>query len=543
MQGLMQDVPLTLDLIFSRAENLWSDKALTTGTPAGAHRTTYGEWADRTRRLGGLLDDLGVSEDGRVATFSWNTSRHLEMYFAAPCTGRVLHTLNIRLFSDQLLYIINHAEDEAIFVDRSLLGLLWPLIDECKTVRHVVVIDDTEGSADVPSLPVDPRLSDYETLLATASPHPFGVVRDENRAASMCYTSGTTGDPKGVVYSHRSVVLHSMAAGLSDVLDVRESDVVMPVVPMFHANAWGLCQAAVMAGADLVLPGADLSPAAITNLILRESVTVAAGVPTIWMGARPLLAGQDHRLRRIICGGSAVPKALSEAYRQEVGLPILQAWGMTETSPIATVGTVKSRILAEASEDELADIRAMQGLPAPLVALRIAEPETGETLAWDGETSGEVQVRGPWIAASYYDDERGAASFTADGWLRTGDVAVVTPEGYVKLVDRTKDLIKSGGEWISSVELENHLMAHPDVAEAAVIAVASEKWMERPLACVVARPGAEITEADLLSWLQPRVAKWWLPESVEFVDEIPKTSVGKFSKKTLRDRFADRRVP
>jgi fatty-acyl-CoA synthase len=543
MQGLMQDVPLTLDRIFGRAETIFPTKRLATAAPNGMERTTYGEWAARTRRLGGVLDALGISAGGRVATFAWNSARHLELYFAAPCTGRVLHTLNIRLFAEQLVYIVNHAEDEVIFTDRSLLPLLWPLIDECPTVRHVVVMDDTAGRADPPAVPADRRVSDYEALMASASPHPFGVVADEHQAASMCYTSGTTGDPKGVVYSHRSVLLHSMAAALSDVLGIREADVILPVVPMFHANAWGLCQAAVMAGAEVVFPGADLSPQAVCRLILDERVTVAAGVPTIWMGVRSLLAGQPHTLRTIICGGSAVPRALSEAYREEVGLPILQAWGMTETSPIATVCGVRSERAASESEDELAELRARQGLPAPLVDLRIAEPETGEPLPWDDQTSGEVQVRGPWIAASYYNDDRGAASFTDDGWLRTGDVAVISPDGYVRLVDRTKDVIKSGGEWISSVDLENHLMAHPAVAEAAVIAVPSERWMERPMACVVVKPGSNLTAEEVIEWLQPRVAKWWLPETVEFIDEVPKTSVGKFSKKDLRDKFADRRVP
>ena len=542
MQGLMQDVPLTLDRIFGRAEQLWSAKHLATAMPAGIERTTYGAWADRTRRLGTVLDVLGVSADGRVGTFAWNSARHLELYFAAPCTGRVLHTLNIRLFPDQLVYIANHAEDEVIFVDRSLIPLLWPLMDDLKTVRHVIVMDDTVGRADPPEIPDDSRIADYEQLLAGAAPHPFDVVDDEHRAASMCYTSGTTGDPKGVVYSHRSVLLHSMAAALSDLLGITEADVILPVVPMFHANAWGLCQAAVMAGSEVVFPGADLAPASIAKLILEEDVTVAAGVPTIWMGAREHLAGRPHRLRTIICGGSAVPRALSEAYRVEVGLPIQQAWGMTETSPIATVGRIRSDRQGDDVET-LADLRATQGIVAPLVDLRIAEPDSGAPLPWDGETSGEVQVRGPWIAREYYNDERGASSFTADGWLRTGDVGVVSPDGYVRLVDRTKDLIKSGGEWISSVELENHLMAHPAIAEAAVIAVPSDRWMERPMACVVVKPGESLTEQDVLAWLQPRVAKWWLPEAVEFIDEVPKTSVGKFSKKDLRERFAERRVP
>jgi fatty-acyl-CoA synthase len=542
MQGLMQDVPLSLDLIFNRAEQLWPDKRLRTATPAGVQLTTIGSWAERTRRLGGVLDDLGVSSDGRVATFAWNTARHLELYFAPPCTGRVLHTLNIRLFAEQIVYIVNHAEDEVIFADRSLLPLLWPHLDQCRTVRYVVVMDDTAGRPDVPPLPDDGRILDYEQLLASASPHSFGVVSDEHQAAAMCYTSGTTGDPKGVVYSHRSVVLHSMAVLLSDVLALRESDVCLPVVPMFHANAWGLCQSAVMAGAEIVFPGADLSPQAISRLILGEGVTFAAGVPTIWMGAKQFLAGQPHQLRAIVCGGSAVPRSLSEAYRKEVGLPILQAWGMTETSPLATVCVTRSSRVG-GTEDELADLRAMAGIPAPLVELRIADPEAGDVIPWDDKTSGEVQVRGPWIARQYYNDSRGDTQFTADGWLRTGDVGIMTRDGYVRLVDRTKDLIKSGGEWISSVDLENEIMSHPAVAEAAVIAVPSERWMERPMACVVLKPGESLDAAGLRAWLEPRVAKWWLPESIEFIDEVPKTSVGKFSKKTLRERFADRRVP
>ncbi len=543
MQGLMQDVPLSLDMIFSRAEQLWPDKRLLTATASGVERTTFGAWAERTRRLGGVLDELGISADGRVGTFAWNSARHLELYFAAPCTGRVLHTLNIRLFAEQIVYVANHAEDEAIFVDRSLLPLLWPLIDDCKTVSHVVVMDDSMGRADAPALPEDRRIVDYEELLSRARPHPFGVVTDENQAASMCYTSGTTGDPKGVVYSHRSMVLHSFSVLLADLLGVKESDVVLPLVPMFHANAWGLCQAAVMGGCDVVFPGSDLSPEAISRLIIEEGVTVGAGVPTIWMGAKPYLVGRPHRLRTIICGGSAVPRALSEAYRQEIGLPILQAWGMTETSPVATVGMIRSGRAATANDDELADLRAMQGIPAPLVELRIADPDSGQRLPWDGETSGEVQVRGPWIAKRYYNDPRGDSQFTEDGWLRTGDVGVVSPDGYLKLVDRTKDLIKSGGEWISSVELENELMGHPAVAEAAVIAVPSDRWMERPMACVVLKPGQETGAEELRSWLQGRVAKWWVPEEIEFIDEVPKTSVGKFSKKDLRNRFADRRVP
>ncbi len=541
MQGLMQDFPLTIPHLFGRAEKLFPRKEIVTALPTGRERITYGDWCERTRRLGGVLDQLGISADGRVATFSWNTSRHLELYFAAPCSGRVLHTLNLRLFPEQVTYIVNHAEDEVIFVDKTVASLLWPLLDSFETVRHIVVIDDG-GPFDTSAPVAGKEVHDYEALLAAASPVEWHVS-DENQAASMCYTSGTTGHPKGVVYSHRSTVLHTMAAMFADGVGVRETDRILPVVPMFHANAWGLAHAAVAAGSDLVMPGPDLSPASLAALIEEERVTVAAGVPTIWMGVLPALKGRDTSALRVIpCGGSAVPKVLSEGFRQQVGLPIFQAWGMTETSPVATVGTITSAY-AGLSEEELADIRAMQGVPLLGVELRVMAQETGEEVPWDGESRGELQAAGPWIAKTYYNDERSAESFTDDGWLRTGDVATVNPEGYIRLVDRTKDVVKSGGEWISSVELENEIMANPKVAEAAVIGVSHPKWQERPLACVVVKPGEELTREELLEFLDGRVAKWWLPDDVVFIDEVPKTSVGKFSKKDLRERFKDHALP
>ena len=540
MQGLMQDVPLTLVHFFERTEKLFPRKTVVTATGTGRERVNYGDWADRTRRLGGVLDELGVSDDGRVATFAWNTARHLELYFAAPCTGRVLHTLNIRLFPDQLVYVANHAEDEVVFVDRSLMRLLWPLVDKFETVKHVVVMDD--GTGEMPDTSSGPAVHDYEELLAAASPVEFHV-EDENRAASMCYTSGTTGNPKGVVYSHRSSYLHTLGVMLADGIGVRESDVVLPVVPMFHANAWGLAHAGVAAGATIVMPGPDLSPPALAALIEEERVTVAAGVPTIWMGVLPELEGRDvSSLRSIPCGGSAVPRALSEAYRAQIGMPITQAWGMTETSPVCTIGTIKST-LADIPVEEEAEIRTSVGFVLPGVDFRVVDPQTGDAVPWDNDQTGELQVHGPWIAATYYNDPRASESFTDDGWLRTGDVARVDSEGYIYLVDRTKDLVKSGGEWISSVELENEIMAHPKVAEAAVIGVPHPKWAERPLACVVPKEGEQVTKEEILEFLEGRVAKWWLPDDVVFIEEVPKTSVGKFSKKDLRDRFTDYQLP
>ncbi len=537
----MQDRPLTLDHFFNRAESLYPTKEVVTATATGIERENYGQWADRARRLGGVFDQLGISSDGRVATFGWNTARHLELYFAAPCSGRVLHTLNIRLFAEQVSYIVNHAEDEVIFVDRSLVGVLWPLLDTFETVRHIVVMDD--GRGDQPSDAGSFDLHDYESLLAGASPVEWPRL-DENQAASMCYTSGTTGNPKGVVYSHRSTWLHTMNVTTADNIGARESDRILPVVPMFHANAWGLAHAGVAVGATLVMPGADLSAPALAELIESQRVTVAAGVPTIWMGVLPELKGRDtSSLRAIPCGGSAVPRALSEGYRETVGIPLLQAWGMTETSPVASVGRIKSYLDEALDEDGRADLRSSIGTISIGVDFRVADQATGEPVAWDGSSRGELQVAGPWIAREYYNDDRSPQSFTDDGYLCTGDVVTIDAEGYVRIVDRTKDVVKSGGEWISSVELENELMGHPDVAEAAVIGISHPKWSERPLACVVVKPGASLTREDVLVYLEPRVAKWWLPDDVVFIDEVPKTSVGKFSKKDLRERFKDYTLP
>ena len=541
MKGLMQPTQLTVNYLFDRAEKYHRDKTITTASAAGTVRTTYGEWAERTRRLGAALDKLGISSAGRVATFAWNTQRHLELYFAAPCSGRVLHTLNIRLFPEQLTYIVNHAEDEVIFIDTSIYALIQPLLPTFTTVKHLVFMDD--GKGEVPASVEGYQVHEYESLIASVAPMQWPSIDDENRAASMCYTSGTTGNPKGVVYSHRSTFLHTMGAMLADAVGAMESDVILPVVPMFHANAWGLAHAAVAVGADLIMPGADLSGPGVAKLIVEEKVTVAAGVPTIWMAVLPELKGKDtSSLRCIPCGGSAVPKALSEAYREQTGLPILQAWGMTETSPIAAVCTL-SKADRELPQEQQAELRTTVGQIAFGVEMRVVEPGTTTPQPWDGETSGELQVAGPWIAADYYDDPRSRESFTDDGWLRTGDVAVVDSKGRIRLVDRTKDLIKSGGEWISSVDVENELMSHPKIAEAAVIGVPHPKWSERPLACVVVKPGETLTKEEVLAHIEPSLAKWQMPDDVVFIPEVPKTSVGKFSKKTLREQFEDYKLP
>ena len=532
----MQDVPLVIPHLFGRAEKFFPHKEIATASGTGLERTNYGSWAERTRRLGGVLDDLGISADGRVATFGWNTARHLELYFAAPCTGRVLHTLNIRLFPEQLTYIVNHADDEVIFVDRSLLGLLAPLLPTFERVRHLVMMDD--GKGDIPADLHGHDLLNYEDLLAAAEPVEFHVD-DENRAASMCYTSGTTGNPKGVVYSHRSTFLHTMGAMTADSLGARESDVILPVVPMFHANAWGLAHAAVASGASLVMPGPDLSGPAIADLIVNERVTVAAGVPTIWMAVLPELKGRDtSSLRAIPCGGSAVPQLVVG------GVP--RTDGPADPAGVGHDRDEPDRIGVPPRRRPGAPPRRRAGRPADagrahrrsVSTAASSTPDTVDEVPWDGETSGELQCHGNWIAAAYYDDPRSAESFTADGWLRTGDVATMDSRGRIRLVDRTKDLIKSGGEWISSVELENELMGHPEIAEAAVVGVVHPKWGEAPLACVVRTPGSTLTEEDVIAYLEGKVAKWQLPKGVVWIDEVPKTSVGKFSKKTLRDEFA-----
>jgi fatty-acyl-CoA synthase len=540
MQGLMQDAPLTTNWIFERGTRYFPTREVVTNAAGGRQRTTFAGVADEARRMAALLDQLGVSADGRVGTLCWNTARHLALYFAIPGTGRIMHTINLRYFPEQLAYTIGHAQDEVVFVDRSLVPLLTGQLGALDGVRYVVVMNDGAPT----ELPDDPRVLRYEDVIAGVEPISFtDRVTDERQAAALCYTTGTTGNPKGVLYSHRSTWLHSNATLAASTFGLTDADRVLPVVPMFHANAWGLPYAAFLAGAGLVLPAADLAPRALLGLMADEQVTVAAGVPTIWMGMVDHLHDYNlSYLREIICGGSAVPRALSEAWREAIGLPILQAWGMTEMSPIGTVCSVRAEY-ADASTDTLADLRATAGLPPAGVDLRIVDADTRAELPWDGEASGELEGRGPWLARQYFRTDEPGPQFADDGWLRTGDVATISPLGYVRLVDRTKDLVKSGGEWISSVQLENEIMGHPKVVEAAVIAIAHPVWMERPLACVVIRPGEELTREELLDFLRERLTSWQVPDDVVFIDEVPKTSVGKFSKKTLRDQFSDYVLP
>jgi fatty-acyl-CoA synthase len=527
----MSDFPLTLPSLTWRAEKLFYDKTIITDVGSGAEVTTYGDYVRNCRKIGGMLDELGVSKGGRVGSFAWNNTKHMDLWFGVPNASRVLHNLNIRLFADQITYVANHAEDEVMFVDRSLIGLLWPLADSLKTVRHFVVMDDGAGN-----IPDDPRILRYEELLANAKEVDFDV-KDERMPASMCYTSGTTGMPKAVVYTHRSQYLHAMSITCADSIGVREADVILPVVPMFHANAWGLCHASVATGATLVLPGRGMTPQNLANLIEEHKVTVAAGVPTIWMGVLPELKNRDvSSLRALPVGGSAVPLALSKAYKAATGLHIFQAWGMTETSPLGAACNITSRY-DNASEEEIDELRQTVGYPVLGVESRIVDLDTNKEVVWDGEETGELQVRGPWIASAYYNPDGTPDNFHEDGWMGTGDVASITSDGYIQIRDRAKDVIKSGGEWIGSVEVENIIMSHAKVKEAAVVAVRSRKWMERPLACVVLQEGDTMTYDELIDFLTPQMAKWWLPDRLEIVEEIPKTSVGKFSKKDLRAQF------
>jgi fatty-acyl-CoA synthase len=532
--GLMQDdFPLTLHHILRRLR--YGDpqaEVVTLGEEGARTRMSYGESAERIDRLARVLARLGVEQGDRVGTFAWNNQRHFELYFAIPCVGAVLHTLNIRLFAEQLTYIVNHAEDRVIFVDASLVPLLEKLAPSFQGVRHYVVM----GEGETGSLP---NALSYEQLLEEAGPGGYDYPDvDERQAAALCYTSGTTGNPKGVLYSHRSISLHSTATLIRDAVGLSREDRVLAVVPMFHANAWGLPHGCALAGADLILPDRNLGAEPLAALIAAERPTLMGCVPTIF--ADLLRYADAHpevdfsSLTNAACGGSAVPRQLMQDFQERHGVRVFQAWGMTETSPVATYSRPDEH---GEHDDSYWNDRAKQGRAVPWVELRLVGEGDAE-VPWDGQSTGEIEVRGPWIAARYFRGESDDEKFDS-GWLRTGDIASVDERGYVQITDRSKDVIKSGGEWISSVELENEVMAHPDVLEAAVIAKPDERWAERPLCCVVLRDGATLEAGKLCEHLRGRVAKWWIPDEFAFVQEVPKTSVGKFDKKVLRAQLAE----
>ncbi|MFE9368839.1 long-chain fatty acid--CoA ligase [Streptomyces sp. NPDC006711] len=543
MLSTMQDVPLLISRILTHGSTIHGASQVTTWTgEAEPQRRSFAEIGARAAQLAhALRDELGVREASAVGTLMWNNAEHVEAYFAIPSMGAVLHTLNLRLPAEQLIWIVNHAADRVVIVNGSLLPLLAPLLPHLPTLEHVVVtgagdrslLDDIDGTG--------PQVHEYEELLAGRPTAYDWPQLDERSAAAMCYTSGTTGDPKGVVYSHRSIYLHSMQVNMSESMGLTDRDTTLVVVPQFHVNAWGLPHATFMSGVSMLMPDRFLQPAPLADMIEREKPSYAAAVPTIWQGLLAEVTARPRDLtsmRNVTIGGAACPPALMEAY-DKLGVRLCHAWGMTETSPLGTMSNPPAGLSAE----EEWPYRITQGRFPAGVEARLVGPG-GEFLPWDGESAGELEVRGPWIAGAYFggaggEDFRPQDKFSPDGWLRTGDVGVISPDGYLRLTDRAKDVIKSGGEWISSQELENALMAHPDVAEAAVVAVPDHKWGERPLATVVLKPGATADYAALKEFLATRIAKWQLPERWALVESVPKTSVGKFDKKVIRRQYAD----
>jgi len=533
MKSTMMQVPLNLCHFLERAGRLFGGVEIVSRMPdKSIHRSTYADLHRRARLLAQALQQAGLRKGERVATLMWNHYAHFECYMGAIASGGVLHTLNLRLAPEEIGFIAGHAQDRFLIVD----DILLPLFEQFRPLTRIeqVIVVSLTGQ------PVRAPYVDYEAFLAGADGNWDYPPMDENDPIAMCYTSGTTGRPKGVVYSHRSQVLHSLAQCMPDAIGLSGHDVLLPVVPMFHANAWGIPYSACMLGTKLVLPGPHLHPDDLLPLMEQEQVSIACGVPTIWLGMIQLLEREPGRWRlkrglRLTVGGSAVPESLIRAFARQ-GIEVTQGWGMTETSPIGTFAKVK-QLQGEPDEDERFATLAAQGYPVPLVDLRIVDDE-GEQ-PWDGRSVGELQVRGPWITGSYHELLQAQDSFTADGWLRTGDVASVSPLGLVRLTDRTKDLIKSGGEWISSVDLENAIMGHPAVAEAAVIAVPHPKWAERPLAVIVRRPGAQITAQEVRAFLARKFVKWMVPEAYVFAETIPRTSTGKFLKSALREKYRD----
>lgn len=527
IDSTMADFPLTITHLLRHGRTMYAGSRVLTyhGPDAEIEEATFAEVADRADRLAAALQRLGVAAGDRVGTFMWNNQRHMEAYLAVPCMGAVLHTLNIRLFEDQLAYVIDHGADRVIIVDASIAPLLAAVRDRLETVEHVIVA----GEGDVAGLG---ETLDYETLLAAEEPGFDYPDIDERAAAAMCYTSGTTGNPKGVVYSHRSTFLHCFNVMAANTLGLTERDRVLMIVPQFHANAWGMPYGAWVAGADMVMPQQHLQSAPIVDVIARTRPTVSGAVPTV---LNDVLHNQPNAdlssFRFITCGGSAVPRALIEGFDETFGVEVIQAWGMTETSPLGAI----ARPPKHAPDSDRMEWRSRTGRILAGVEIRICD-DTGQVLPWDGTAQGEIEIRGPWVTAGYHLEP--TAEKFHDGWLRTGDVGTITPEGFIQIADRAKDVIKSGGEWISSVDLENELMAHPAVVEAVVVGVPDDRWDERPLACVVAAQGSAVTAEELREFLAARVAKFWVPEQWAFIDEVPKTSVGKFDKKKLRARHS-----
>lgn len=539
MFSTMQDEPLSLARLLEHATQAHGESRMTTWTGSETRSRSYAELGERAAQVAGALTGLGVRQGDRVATFMCNNNEHMEVYTAVPAMGAVLHALNIRLFPEQVVFIANHAEDQVVFVDGSLVSTFAPLLPQLRTVRHVIVVN---GDTSAIAAPAGVTVHDYEQLLA-AQPTVFDYpVLDERSAAAMCYTSGTTGDPKGVVYSHRSLYLHALYVTTPAAMGLSDGDTCLAIVPMFHVNSWSLPYAALVSGASLLLPDRFLQPEPLLAMMAAARPTVAAAVPTIWSGLLARLEEQPQdisHLREAVVGGSAVPPALMQAFEEKHGVTIIHGWGMTETSAVSSVG----RPPAAVTPEDAWSYRVSQGQFPPLVRHRLVD-DAGRLVPHDGESLGELQVRGPWITRSYYSPDGPLADddHFDDGWLRTGDIGRITPDGYLTLVDRAKDVIKSGGEWISSVQMEIDVMSHPDVIEAAVFAIPDEKWDERPCVAVALRDGAVVDVESLRAHLACGWARWQLPERWVVVPEIPKTSVGKFDKKTLRRDYAEGRL-
>ncbi|MDH3576622.1 MAG: 3-(methylthio)propionyl-CoA ligase [Gammaproteobacteria bacterium] len=542
MHGLMMNTPLLISSIAKHAEKFHGDREIVSVTMDNPrHRYTFRDAIGRSKQLANALDKLGLEHGDRVATIAWNDYRHLEAYYAVSGAGYVCHTINPRLFPEQLIFIINHAEDRWVFTDVMFVPLLEKILPQIGGVEGFVIMTDKAHMPDT-SLP---NALCYETLIGSESSDYDWPELDERAASALCYTSGTTGDPKGVLYDHRSTVLHAYAAPAPDIMDLSSTDCVLPVVPLFHVNAWGVPYATLMVGAKIIFPGPKMGDgAALYELMDSEDVTIALGVPTVWLALLQYCASAGKRLdklKRSIVGGAAVPRSMIEEFRDKHGVEIRQGWGMTEMSPLGTCNSIKAG-LESLSEDEKLDLATKAGRGIFGCELRIVDDE-GQELPWDGVAYGALQVRGPWICSDYFKLKGSAGTHSADGWFDTGDVATIDPQGYMAITDRTKDVIKSGGEWISSIELENTAMGHPAVAEAAVIGVAHPKWTERPLLVVVRAEGQNVGKEELLKYFDGKVATWWIPNDVIFVDELPHTATGKVKKIELRKQFTDYAFP